>query len=104
MPNVGPIDGCRSEITAFLPTCFIAMPSPTVVVVLPSPSGVGVIAVTTTYFALGRSLQLLDRIELDLGEVAAVRLEQVFADAHLRGDLPHRLGRGRACDLEVGRE
>ena len=26
------------------------------VVVLPSPSGVGVIAVTTTYFAFGRSL------------------------------------------------
>jgi hypothetical protein len=55
MPNVGPIDGWRSEITAFLPTCFIAWPRPTVVVVLPSPSGVGVIAVTTTYFAFGRS-------------------------------------------------
>ena len=55
MPNVGPIDGCRSEMTAFLPICFIACPRPTVVVVLPSPSGVGVIAVTTTYFAFGRS-------------------------------------------------
>ena len=42
-------------ITARLPMCFIAWPSPTVVVVLPSPSGVGVIAVTTTYFAFGRS-------------------------------------------------
>ncbi len=35
--------------------CFIACPSPTVVVVLPSPNGVGVMAVTTTYFAFGRS-------------------------------------------------
>ncbi len=42
-------------MTAFLPMCFIAWPRPTVVVVLPSPSGVGVMAVTTTYLAFGRS-------------------------------------------------
>ena len=56
MPKVGPMLGWRRLMTAFLPMCFIAIPRPTVVVVLPSPSGVGVIAVTTTYFALGRSL------------------------------------------------
>ena len=42
-------------MTARLPMWLSAWPSPTVVVVLPSPSGVGVIAVTTTYFARGRS-------------------------------------------------
>ena len=55
MPKVGPIDGWRMAMTARLPMCFIAWPRPTVVVVLPSPSGVGVIAVTTTYLAFGRS-------------------------------------------------
>ena len=55
IPNVGPIDACRSAIVARLPMCRIAWPSPTVVVVLPSPSGVGVTAVTTTYLAFGRS-------------------------------------------------
>ena len=54
MPNVGPIDGWRTVTTERLPMWRIAWPSPTVVVVLPSPSGVGVIAVTTTYFARGR--------------------------------------------------
>ena len=88
-----------------LPMCFIAWPRPTVVVVLPSPSGVGVIAVTTTYFAFGRSAQLVDRLQADLGEARAVRLEQVLADAHLRrrsraaawrsrrGRSPGRMGR-----------
>src|SRR5215472_5823479 len=55
MPNVGPIDGCRIAIVARLPMCRNPCPSPTVVVVLPSPSGVGVIALTTTYLAVGRS-------------------------------------------------
>ena len=55
MPNVGPIDGCRIATVARLPMCLKPWPSPTVVVVLPSPSGVGVIAVTTTYFAVGAS-------------------------------------------------
>ena len=55
MPNVGPIEGWRIAITLFLPMCLNAWPRPTVVVVLPSPSGVGVMAETTTYLALGRS-------------------------------------------------
>ena len=55
MPNVGPMLAWRIEIVAFLPMCRNAMPRPIVVVVFPSPSGVGVIAVTTTYFAFGRS-------------------------------------------------
>src|SRR6266480_6766224 len=55
MPNVGPIDGCLIATVARLPMCRNACPRPTVVVVLPSPSGVGVIAVTTMYFALGAS-------------------------------------------------
>ncbi len=55
MPNVGPMDGCRIAIVARLPMCLNPWPSPTVVVVLPSPSGVGVIALTTTYLAVGRS-------------------------------------------------
>ncbi len=45
--------------------------------------------------------QLVDRIEPDLGEIAAVRLEQVLADPHLGGDLGHRLrarARGRSRD------
>ena len=42
-------------IVAFLPMWRNAMPRPIVVVVLPSPSGVGVMAVTTTYLAFGRS-------------------------------------------------
>src|SRR5579859_1086800 len=54
MPNVGPIDGCRMAMVAVRPMCTSACPRPTVVVVLPSPSGVGVIAETTTYLALGR--------------------------------------------------
>ncbi len=53
IPKVGPIEGCRIATVARLPMCLNPCPRPTVVVVLPSPSGVGVIAVTTTYFALG---------------------------------------------------
>src|ERR1035437_11065140 len=55
MPNVGPIEACRMETVACLPMTAMAWPRPMAVVVLPSPSGVGVTAVTTTYFALGRS-------------------------------------------------
>ena len=89
----------------FLPMCFIAWPSPTVVVVLPSPSGVGVIAVTTTYFAFGRSASSSIASRRILARLVAVRLEQVLADAHLRrrsraaawrsprGRSPDRMGR-----------
>ena len=48
IPNVGPIDGWRMAIVAFLPMWRKAWPNPTVVVVFPSPSGVGVTAETTT--------------------------------------------------------
>ena len=96
--------GWRRLMTALLPMCFIAWPRPTVVVVLPSPSGVGVMAVTTTYFAFGRSAQLVDRLEPDLGQVVAVRFEQVRADAHLGGDVGERRQRAGAGDLEIGRE
>ena len=88
-------------MTAFLPMCFIAWPRPTVVVVLPSPSGVGVMAVTTTYLAFGRSLSSSIASRLDLGELVAVRLEQVRADAHLGGDVGERrqrCRRGRSRD------
>ena len=84
--------------------CFIAWPSPTVVVVLPSPSGVGVIAVTTTYFAFGRSASSSIASRRILATLDAVRLEQVLADAHLRRDLGQRLGGRGAGDLEVGWE
>src|SRR5439155_4169718 len=56
MPNVGPIEGWRIATVERLPICDRACPRPTVVVVLPSPSGVGVIAETTTYLALGPPL------------------------------------------------
>jgi hypothetical protein len=55
MPNVGPIAGWRTATVALLPMWEKACPRPTVVVVLPSPSGVGVMAETTTYFAIGLS-------------------------------------------------
>ena len=87
-----------------LPMCFIAWPRPTVVVVLPSPSGVGVIAVTTTYFAFGRSASSSIASRRILARLVAVRLEQVLADAHLRGDLWQRFGGRGAGDLEVGWE
>ena len=53
MPNVGPSDGCRSVTTARRSMCLKPSASPTAIVVLPSPSGVGLVAVTSTYFALG---------------------------------------------------
>jgi hypothetical protein len=49
------MDGCRIATVACFPMHLKPCPSPTVVVVLPSPRGVGVIALTTTYFAFGRS-------------------------------------------------
>ena len=79
----------------------IACPRPTVVVVLPSPSGVGVIAVTTTYFARGSVGQLADRLQADLGQARAVGLEEVLADAHLGGDLRQRLRSRRPGDRQV---
>jgi hypothetical protein len=72
---------------------------------LPSPSGVGVIAVTTTYFAFGRSASSLDRVELILAASSPYGREQVIVDAHQRGDLGQRLGRCHgSCDLEIGRQ
>ena len=54
--------------------------------------------------ALRAVAQLVDRVEPDLGEVGAVRLQQVFADTHLGGDLRHRFRCRRPRDLQVGRE
>ena len=54
IPNTGPIDGSRRQITVFFPSRFRASPSPTVVVVLPSPAGVGDIAVTRISLPSGR--------------------------------------------------
>ena len=48
--------------------------------------------------------QLVDRVELDLGDVAAVRGDQVRRDAHLGGDVDQRPQRRRLGDLEVGRK
>src|SRR6266849_731559 len=45
--------------------------------------------------------ELFDRLELDLGHIAAVRLEEVRADAHARGDLGHWEQPGPASDLEI---
>ena len=39
MPNTGPSEGSRRQMTAFLPMWLSASPRPTVVVVLPSPGG-----------------------------------------------------------------
>src|SRR5215212_4284313 len=55
MPNTGPIEAWRTATVAVLPMCLKACPRPTVVVVFPSPRGVGVMAETTTYLALGMS-------------------------------------------------
>ena len=46
--------------------------------------------------------ELVDRLEPDLGQVVAVRLEQVRADAHLRGDVGERRKLAGAGDFEVG--
>ena len=54
--------------------------------------------------ALGDMLRLVDRIEADLGELAAVGLQQVLADPHFRGDLAHRNGGCRSRDLEISRK
>ncbi len=58
MPKVGPIEGWRMQVNTFLPSSPpSAWLNPTVVVVLPSPRGVGVMAVTSMYLALGLSLR-----------------------------------------------
>src|SRR5690606_16519826 len=59
IPKVGPIEGWRNVSTDVRPMWFNPWASPTAVVVLPSPSGVGVMAVITTYFAIGRSAIVL---------------------------------------------
>ncbi len=54
--NVGPPEGCRIAPVTFLPLRASPGTNPIDVVVLPSPRGVGVMAVTSMYFAFGRSL------------------------------------------------
>ena len=61
------------------------------------------IAVTTTYLAFGRVLQLFDGLEVDLGDVLAVLLGQPGRDADVLGDFGNRLQRGlRAISSAVG--
>mmetsp|Transcript_120998 Transcript_120998/g.338774 ORF Transcript_120998/g.338774 Transcript_120998/m.338774 type:complete len:211 (+) Transcript_120998:1479-2111(+) len=49
VPNVGPMDGCRMQVTTFCPRCAPnACDKPIVVVDLPSPKGVGLMPTTTT--------------------------------------------------------
>src|SRR5918992_3691636 len=55
IPKVGPMAGWRMATVALLPMWGKACPGATVVVGLPSPRGVGVMADTTTYLALGLS-------------------------------------------------
>ena len=55
MPKHGPRDGSLSVVMVFFPSLFSAIDSPTFVVVFPSPAGVGLMAVTSTSFPLGRS-------------------------------------------------
>ncbi|MNV68260.1 hypothetical protein D3C71_1610980 [compost metagenome] len=55
IPRQGPREGSRRAATVFTPALFIAWASPIVVSVLPSPAGVGLTAVTSTSFPLGRS-------------------------------------------------
>jgi len=68
MPKVGPMLGCRMQMTALCPSRPRACVRPTLVVVFPSPSGVGVIAVTSMYLPWGRSLNFssTDRCTLAL--------------------------------------
>ena len=47
----------------------------------------------------GSLRQCLDGVEADLGDVRAVRLEEVGPDAHLGCDVGHGAERGAACDL-----
>ena len=53
IPNTGPRLGWRMQTAAFRPIRWRPWASPNVVVLLPSPSGVGVMAVTSMYLAIG---------------------------------------------------
>ena len=55
-------------------------------------------------FGLGPVLELVDRVELDLRHVMAVRLEQVRPDPHPGRDLGHRQQSRLARDLEISRK
>ena len=48
---------------------------------------------------LGAVGELVDGLQPDLGQLVAVRLEQMRADPHLRGDLGERQQRGCPGDL-----
>ena len=78
--------------------------SPTVVVVLPSPSGVGVIAVTTTYFPRGRSARRARRQPGSPWLSSARTAPARGPKPKVGGDVADGPGRDGAGDLEVGRE
>ena len=63
-----------------------------VVVVLPSPSGVGVIAVTSMYLAVGRIAQPgQDLLIVHLGELVPVRDQLIVAQTEFAGQPLNRL-------------
>ena len=71
------------------------------VVVLPSPSGVGVMAVTSTYLALGRSLQAVEHIQVHLGLEPAIGIYIVPTQAQVGGKVDNGAQAGRLGNLQV---
>ena len=88
---------CGSSLARWAPNAWLR---PTVVVGLPSPSGVGVIAVTSIYFALRAVLELFDNVEMDLGFVFTVEVEIVFGQTNLRGNF-HDGRNGGLRDIDI---
>ena len=86
MPNTGPSDGSRSAATALWPSLTSPCVRPMVLTVLPSPLVVGVMAVTR--ISLPRRVgKPLERLEADLGDVAAVGFEQVVGQTEAGSDV-----------------
>ena len=103
MPNTGPSEASRRQSATRLPMWPSPCVSETDVVVFPSPAFVGVIAVTQTSFPSGRVREPLEHAQVDLGLVAAVRLDLVGQQAGGGGDVADRLQRRVLGDLERGR-
>ena len=74
---------------------------PTAVVVLPSPAFVGVTPATQMILPCGRSARRSSALRLDLGLVAAVRLDLLGQEAERRRDVVDGLEVGFLRDLEV---
>ena len=92
MLNVGPPLGWRMAPQTRLPSLPSPSIRPIVVVVLPSPSGVGVIAVTSMYLAVGRVAQPgQDLLIVHLGELVPIRDQLVVVQAEFAGEPLNRL-------------